>query len=70
MEAGLRSIPASTESTKLVAKKSPAKIAVARVRTFAVPRLDMKPAPLPRPSPPPSDRCRRTRPTMASTIMR
>ena len=48
-----------------------ARIAVVRVSTLAVPRLDRKPPPPPpMPSPPPSDFCSRTRPTMASTIMR
>ena len=70
IDVGLRSNPARIDRIKLVAKKSPARIAVARLNTLAVPRLDMNPAPPPIPRPPPSDRCSSTRPIMTSTIMR
>src|SRR5581483_7193297 len=72
IDRGLRSMLARIDSSRLVAKNSAARIAVARLSTLAVPRLDMKlPAPPPpMPRPPPSDFCNRTRPTMASTIMR
>src|SRR5437667_12058954 len=43
MERGLRSIPARIDRIRLVAKNVPARTAVARVSTLAVPRLDMKP---------------------------
>ena len=54
----------------LVRKKSPARIAVVRVKRLAVPRLDMKPAPPPMPRPPPSDFCSSTAPISTETIMR
>jgi len=54
----------------LVRKKPAAKIPVVRVKRFAVPRLDMKPAPPPMPRPPPSDFWSRTAPIMTATIMR
>ena len=43
IERGLRSKPARIDRNRLVAKNSPARIAVARVSTLAVPRLDRKP---------------------------
>src|SRR6478752_6947567 len=43
MECGFRSQPASAESTRLVTKKVAARIAVVRVRTLAVPQLDINP---------------------------
>src|SRR5262245_46572029 len=74
MERGLRSRLACQDRKRLVAKNSAARIAVERVSTLAVPRLDRKPPPppppLPMPRPPPSDFWLSTRPTMASTIIR
>ncbi len=62
IEVGLRFIPAKIDSRRLVTKNRPARIAVARVRTLAVPRLVMKPPDEPMPSPPPSERCNSTTP--------
>src|SRR6266536_616563 len=71
IECGLRSQPARIDSTRLVAKNTAASVAVVRVNTLALPRLVMNPPPvLPMPSPPPSERCSRTTPVMASTTMR
>ena len=58
------------DRNRLVTKKPKARIAVVRVRRFAVPRLDMKPAPPPMPKPPPSDFCSNTAPIITETIMR
>ncbi len=44
--------------------------AVVRDKRFAVPRLDMKPAPPPMPRPPPSDFCSSTVAISTATIMR
>ena len=70
IDRGLRSRPARIESTKLVAKNVAARMAVVRVSTFDVPRLDKNPPVEPIPSPPPSDFCNRTTPIMAVTTMR
>src|SRR5215471_16188151 len=70
IDRGLRSAPASIESTRLVAKKVAASTAVVRVSTLAVPRLDRNPPVEPMPSPPPSDFCNSTTPIMAATTMR
>ena len=51
-------------------KKPTARNAVVRESRFAVPRLDMKPAPPPMPRPPPSDFCSSTAPISTATIMR
>jgi hypothetical protein len=67
---GLRSKPASSDKSKLVAKNTPAKTAVVRVRTFDVPRLERNPPLDPMPRPPPSDFCSNTTPTMVATTMR
>jgi hypothetical protein len=66
----LRSIPASRDRTKLVRKKTAARLAVALVSTLEVPRLVMNPPPPPMPRPPPSERWRSTIPIMATTTMR
>src|ERR1700754_2349307 len=55
IELGLRSAPAIQARPMLVRKNKPARIAVVRVNRFAVPRLDMKPAPAPMPRTPASD---------------
>src|SRR4029450_13180526 len=70
IEVGLRLVPARIDSVRLVRKNSPARIAVARVRTLAVPRLVMKPPVEPMPRPPPSERCKSTTPIMANTSIR
>src|SRR4029453_14636825 len=70
IEVGLRFVPARIDSARLVKKNSPARIAVARVRTLAVPRLVMKPPVEPMPRPPPSERCKSTTPIMANTNIR
>src|SRR6185503_14481295 len=64
-EAGLRFMPARIDSTRLVTKNSPAKIAVVRVSTLPAPRLVMNPPVEPIPSPPPSERCSSTTPIKA-----
>src|SRR5262249_32026946 len=58
------------DSSRLVAKNPIARNAVVRVNRFAVPRLDMNPLGDPTPSPPPSERCSRTTPISAATIIR
>ena len=47
IEVGLRLTPARIDRIRLVRRTPPARIAVARVRTLAVPRLVMKPPPPP-----------------------
>ena len=70
IEVGARPHPARIDRMRLVRKNRPARIAVVRVSTFAVPRLVMKPPLEPMPSPPPSERCNSTAPIMASTSIR
>ena len=60
IEVGLRCSRQATTETGWSRRTAPARTAVVRVSTLAVPRLDMKPAPPPMPSPPPSDFCSST----------
>ncbi len=63
---------ASKASATAVTMKIVARMTVVRVRTFAVPRPDMRPPtppPDPSPMPPPSERCSRITPIMAMQTM-
>src|SRR5207248_735994 len=72
IERGARLAPERRARPTEVTKKQAARIAVVRVRRFAVERPVMKPdmPPPPMPSPPPSLFCRRTTPTSATAMSR